>query len=148
VKDMTRWVGDGGMPIISAIGASIDSFGIDGDEALGWSAGHWTPTPLACNPHGVVQAGVHSVVLDAVMNFAVNTGLDGKDRSRATLEMKAETMRVAQAGDKLVVRGDVIRLAKQVAYAEGAVRDERGRLVSRSTGTFLLHREDAEPSRS
>ena len=148
MKDMSRWIGDGGMPIIAAIGASIDSYGVDGDEALGWAAGQWTPTPLACNPHGIVQAGVHSVVLDAVMNFAVNTGLDGRDRSRATLEMKAETMRVAEAGDNLVLRGDVIRLAKQVAYAEGAVRDERGRLISRSTGTFLLHREDAASSRS
>jgi acyl-coenzyme A thioesterase PaaI-like protein len=33
-------------------------------------------------------------------------------------------------------------MARQVAYAEGTVRDGEDRLVSRSTGTFLLHRED------
>jgi acyl-coenzyme A thioesterase PaaI-like protein len=36
-------------------------------------------------------------------------------------------------------------MAKQVAFAEASVRDAEGRLVSRSTGTFLLHREPAAP---
>jgi acyl-coenzyme A thioesterase PaaI-like protein len=75
------------------------------------------------------------------MNFAVNAGLEGRDRTRATLEMKTETMRVANAGDQLAVRGEVVRSAKQVAYAEATVRDATGQIVSRATGTFLLHRE-------
>ncbi|HZQ27230.1 MAG TPA: PaaI family thioesterase [Acidimicrobiales bacterium] len=132
---MNRWLGDGGMAIIAAIGARFDSYG----DA--WVDGTWVPTDLACNPHGIVQAGVHSVVLDAAMNFAINAGLDGKDRTRATLEMKAETMLPAAAGTSYAVRGDVVRMAKQVAFAEATVRDADGRLVSRSTGTFLLHRE-------
>jgi uncharacterized protein (TIGR00369 family) len=75
------------------------------------------------------------------MNFAVNAGLDGRDRSQATLEMKTETMRAARAGETLKVRGAVVRMARQVAYVEATVHDADGRLVSRSTGTFLLHRE-------
>jgi uncharacterized protein (TIGR00369 family) len=142
MKDMDRWLGDGGMAIIGAIGGTLDDYGVaDGGE--GWVTGAWQPTAMACNPHGIVQAGVHSVILDAAMNFAVNTSLDGRDRTRATLEMKTETMRVANAGDHLAVRGDVVRLAKQVAYAEASVRDREGRMVSRATGTFLLHREPA-----
>ncbi len=39
---------------------------------------------LACNPHGIVQAGSHSVIPDAATNFAINPGLQGKDRTRAT----------------------------------------------------------------
>jgi uncharacterized protein (TIGR00369 family) len=132
---MTRWLGDGGMPVIEAIGASFEEYGD------GWATARWSPTPLACNPHGVVQAGVHSVVLDAAMNFAINAGLDGKDRTRATLEMKAELMLPAAAGAEYSVRAEVSRMAKQVAFAEAAVRDTDGRLISRSTGTFLLHRE-------
>ncbi len=138
---MDRWLGDGGMPVIAAIGASFDSYGDEGDGA-GWAVASWTPTELACNPHGIVQAGVHSVVLDAAMNFAVNSGLDGRDRTRATIEMKTETMRPARGGEALAVRGSVARMARQVAYAEATVRDAEGRLVSRATGTFLLHRED------
>ena len=33
-----------------------------------------------------------------------------------------------------------MRMAKQVAFVEAAVRDERGRLVSRATATFLIYR--------
>jgi uncharacterized protein (TIGR00369 family) len=142
MKDMDRWLGDGGMAIIGAIGGSLDAYGVaEGGE--GWATGSWQPTPLACNPHGIVQAGVHSVILDAAMNFAINTCMEGRDRARATLEMKTETMRVANAGDHLAVRGEVVRMAKQVAYAEATVRDPEGRIVSRATGTFLLHREPA-----
>jgi uncharacterized protein (TIGR00369 family) len=137
-KNMERWLGDGGMPIIAALGGAFDAYGADLD---GWASGTWVPTALACNPHGIVQAGVHSVLLDAAMNFAINAGLTGKDRTRATLEMKTEIMRVANAGDQLVLRGEVSRQAKVVAYAESTIRSSDGSLVSRSTGTFLLHRE-------
>ena len=39
-------------------------------------------------------------------------------------------------------------MAKQVAYAEASVSDADGQLVSRSTGTFLLHRPDDRPPRT
>lgn len=138
---MSRWLGDGGMPVLAALGVSFDDYGIEDDDRAGWASASWEPKPFACNPHGIVQAGVHSVVLDAAMNFAVNAGLPGKDRTRATLEMKTETMRPAAVGERLSVRGAVMRLAKQVAFAEARIEDSKGRLVSRSTGTFLLHRD-------
>src|SRR4051812_10236371 len=142
MKNMDRWLGDGGMQVIDAIGGSFDGYGC-GEDGRGWVAAAWTPTPLACNPHGIVQAGVHSVLLDAAMNLAINSSLDGRDRTRATLELKAETMRVAKAGEHLMLRGEVTRMAKQVAFAEATVRDPDGGLVSRSTGTFLLHRDES-----
>ena len=113
MKDMDRWLGDGGMPIIEAVGARFESYGCD-EQGRGWVKASWSPGPLACNPHGIVQAGVHSVLLDAAMNFAINTELEGK----------------------------VVRMARQVAYAEAAARDPEGQLVSRSTGTFLLLRAE------
>jgi uncharacterized protein (TIGR00369 family) len=139
-RDMDRWLGDGGMPIIAAVGASLDRYGVDGED-LGWVEGSFSPEPLACNPQGMVQAGVHSVLLDACMNFAINAGLAGRDRARATLELKTETMRPATTGESYVLRGEVVRMARQVAYAEGSIRDATGGLVSRSTGTFLLQRD-------
>jgi acyl-coenzyme A thioesterase PaaI-like protein len=139
-KDMDRWLGDGGMALLSGIGASLDAYGVDGED-LGWVAGRFAPTELACNPHGTVQAGVHAVVLDAAMNFAINAALRGRDRTRGTLELKCETMRAASLGGSYAVRGEVTRMAKQVAFAEATVRDLDEVLVSRATGTFLLHRE-------
>jgi acyl-coenzyme A thioesterase PaaI-like protein len=80
------------------------------------------------------------------MNFAINSALPGKARTRGTLEMKTECMRPAMRGDTYALRGEVVRMAKQVAYGEASVRDADGALVSRATGTFLLHRPDpAEP---
>ncbi len=139
IRDMDRWLGDGGMELIGVVGASFDDYGVDGED-LGWVNGVFVPDPRACNPHGVVQAGVHGLVLDAAMNFAINAALAHRDRTRATLEMKVETMRPAQAGEPYRLRGEVVRLARQVAYAEARITDAKDRLVSRSTGTFLLHR--------
>ena len=140
-KDMSRWLGDGGMAILAGVGLSFDDYGIEDDDRAGYATATWVPTALACNPHGTVQAGVHAVVLDAAMNFATNAGLTGRDRTKATLEMKTETMLPAVAGESYAVRGAVMLQAKQVAFAEARVEDSSGRLVSRATGTFLLHRD-------
>jgi uncharacterized protein (TIGR00369 family) len=139
-RDMDRWLGDGGMPLIAQVGGTLDGYGVDGED-LGWVQGSFDPDTLACNPHGVVQAGVHCLLLDACMNFAINAALEGRDRTQATLELKTETMRPARAGERYQLRGEVVRMARQVAYAEGTVRDGAGELVSRATATFLLYRE-------
>ncbi len=144
IKDMDRWLGDGGMELIGTVGASFDDYGVDGED-LGWVMGTFTPSKQACNPHGIVQAGIHGLLLDAAMNFAINAALPGRARTRGTLEMKIETMRPALEGESYGLRGDVVRLARQVAYAEAGVTDADGRLISRSTGTFLLHRPDDGP---
>jgi acyl-coenzyme A thioesterase PaaI-like protein len=140
-KDMDRWLGDGGMPIIGLVGGAFTGYGVDGED-LGWVAGTFTPEELACNPHGITQAGIHSLLLDACMNFAINAALPGRDRTRGTLEMKTETMRPAAIDVRFGIRGEVVRMAKQVAYGEASVHDESGLLISRATGTFLLHRPD------
>jgi uncharacterized protein (TIGR00369 family) len=127
------------MPLIAAVGGSFQSYGVDGED-LGWVEGTFEPSALACNPRGQVQAGVHSLLLDAAMHFAVNAALDRSDRARATLELKTETMRPATQGKTYRLRGEVVRLARQVAYAEAWVRDGGDAVVSRSTGTFLLLR--------
>jgi uncharacterized protein (TIGR00369 family) len=138
-KDMDRWLGDGGMPIIAAIGAAFEHYGVDGED-LGWVAGTFVPTQLACNPHGAVQAGVHGVVLDAAMNFAINAALVGRDRTEATIEMTSELLRPAMLSKRYATRGFVVRLTRQIAYAEATMVDESEKLISRASGTFLVHR--------
>jgi acyl-coenzyme A thioesterase PaaI-like protein len=143
-KDMDRWLGDGGMPIIALVGGTFTTYGVDGED-LGWVAGTFIPEELACNPHGITQAGIHSLLLDASMNFAINAAMSGRDRTRGTLEMKTETMRPVLKGTTYTLRGDVVRMAKQVAYGEATLRDAEGTLMSRATGTFLLYRDEATP---
>jgi uncharacterized protein (TIGR00369 family) len=143
-RNMDRWLGDGGMPIIALVGGALTAYGVDGED-LGWVGGTFTPEELACNPQGVAQAGIHALLLDACMNFAINAALPGRDRARGTLDMKTETMRPARRGTPYVLRGEVVRMARQVAYAEAVLRDQDGTLTSRATGTFLLHREEQKP---
>ena len=38
IKDMDRWLGDGGMELIGTVGASFDDYGVDGED-LGWVTG-------------------------------------------------------------------------------------------------------------
>jgi uncharacterized protein (TIGR00369 family) len=140
---MERWLGDGGMAIIGALGGSFETYGVDGED-LGWVSGTFLPAELACNPHGSVQAGVHAVLLDAAMNFAINAALRGRDRTQATIEFTVELMRPASSGERYALRGDVVRLARQIAHAEATLLNESGALVSRATGTFLVHRAQGD----
>jgi uncharacterized protein (TIGR00369 family) len=137
---MDRWLGDGGMAIIGAVGGALRAYGVDGED-LGWVEGTFEPTPLAANPHGTVQAGVHAVLLDAAMNFAINAALTGGDRTAATIELATELLRPASTGAVYRLRGEVVRLARQIAHAEATLSDDQGDLVSRASGTFLVHRE-------
>jgi uncharacterized protein (TIGR00369 family) len=135
---MDQSLGDGGMALLAQLGISFDEYG------EGWATAKWTPTELACNPAGTVHGGVYGVVHDAAMNFATNAALDSGDRA-ATLELKYSTMRAAQAGDALTVRGEVVRLARQVAYLETAIHDPTGEPVSKGTGTFFVRRKADRP---
>lgn len=122
------------MPLLAQLGLTFDEYGD------GWAAATWLPTELACNPLGPVHGGVYGVIHDAAMNFATNSALESGDRA-TTLDVSYQTMRPAEAGQSHAVRGQVVRVAKQVAYVESTVRDGDGELVSRATATFLLRRK-------
>lgn len=133
---MDRSLGDGGMPLLDQLGLAFDDYGD------GWAAATWLPTELACNPLGPVHGGVYGVIHDAAMNFATNSALESGDRA-TTLDVSYQTMRPAESGQQLTVRGEVVRVAKQVAYVESTVRDADGEIVSRATATFLLRRRQS-----
>jgi len=140
---MDRWLGDGGMALIGAVGGAFESYGVDGED-LGWVTGTFLPSELACNPHGSVQAGVHALLLDAAMNFSINAALVGRDRTQGTIEMTTELLRPALLGEHYRLRGDVVRLTRQIAYAEATLTSLEDKLVSRATGTFLIQRDERD----
>ncbi len=133
---MDKSLGDGGMPLLGRLGVTFDAYG------EGWATATWAPTELACNPLGGVHGGVFGVIHDAAMNFATNSALESGDRA-VTLDVAYQTIRPAASDDALTVRGEVVRLAKQVAYATSIVRDAGGELVSSGTATFLVRRRAA-----
>ncbi|MCU1459068.1 MAG: hypothetical protein JWL73_3160 [Actinomycetia bacterium] len=132
---MERFLGDGGMALLATFGVAFDGYGD------GWAEAAWTPTEPCANPQGIVQGGVHGVVLDAAMNFAMLAALERGDNG-ATLEFHVSTMRPARVADPLRVRGEVVRLARSVAYLEAKIRNAEGELVSQATGTFIVRRRE------
>jgi len=124
------------MPLLAQLGVAFDTYG------EGWATASWVPTELACNPLGQVHGGVYGVIHDAAMNFATNSALESGDRA-ATLDLAYQTMRGVDAGQPLAVRGEIVRLSRQVAYVESTVRDAEGELVSRGTGTFFVRRKQS-----
>jgi acyl-coenzyme A thioesterase PaaI-like protein len=76
------------------------------------------------------------------MNFAINASLDGKDRTKATLEMKTDCMKGAVLGDALTVSGKLDRMTKLIAFSSAEIRNEKDEVICRSSGTFMIHRAD------
>lgn len=132
---MDRSLGDGGMPLLGLLGLGFERYG------EGWVEATWVPTDLACNPAGTVHGGVYGVVHDAAMNFAANSAMESGDRA-ATLTVSYSTLRPAAAGDRLAVRGEVVRLARRVAFLEVTVGNGDGEPISKATGTFALRRRE------
>ena len=137
VRDMDRSLGDGGMPLLAQLGVDFQRYG------EGWVEAAWTPTDLACNPAGGVHGGVFGVIHDAAMNFATNSAL-AKGEFGATISISYSTLRGATAGDALAVRGEVVRVTKQIAYLSTTISNAEGEPVSTATGTFFLRRRPAE----
>ena len=136
---MDKALGDGGMALLGQLGVDFLRYG------EGWVEAAWTPTESACNPVGGVHGGVYAVVHDAAMNFATNSSLE-RGESGATISITYATMRGAKAGDELKVRGEVLRLARQIAYLETTITNAESQVVSKASGTFILRRRDAAPS--
>ena len=134
---MDKALGDGGMPLLGQLGVDFQHYG------EGWVEAAWTPTESACNPVGGVHGGVYAVVHDAAMNFATNSALE-RGESGATISITYSTMRGAKAGDALTVRGEVVRLARQIAYLETTITNGDGEKVSTASGTFILRRRDPD----
>lgn len=133
---MDRFLGDGGMPLLTTFGVTFDAYG------EGWAEAAWVPTGPTANPQGIVQGGVHGVLLDAAMNFAMLAALERGDTG-ATLDFQVSTMRPARVGDELRARGEVVRLARSVAYLEATIRNPEQEIVSRATGTFIVRRRES-----
>ena len=134
---MDKALGDGGMALLGQLGVDFQRYG------EGWVEATWTPTDSACNPVGGVHGGVYAVVHDAAMNFATNSALERGDRC-ATISITYGTMRAANGGDELTVRGEVVRLTRQIAYLETSITSADGEIVSKATGTFILRRKQQE----
>ncbi len=134
MRDLDRYLGNGGMPLLDTLGVAFTEYG------AGWSAAGWDVTDACANPAGIVQAGIHATALDAAMYFALVAALEKGERG-ATLHLSVQTVRPARTGDALQLRGQTTRVGRTVAYCSATIT--RGdEIIATATGTFAVMRGD------
>ncbi len=88
------------------------------------------------NSRGVVHGGVVASLLDNALGSAVLSSIPQEWRC-ATISLSVQFLEAAREG-RLVATSRILRKGKRVAFAEGEVRDEAGRLVAAAQGSFHL----------
>ena len=95
----------------------------------------YTPLPEHLNSFHVTHGGALMTLQDVVMATAARSV--EQDMGVVTIEMKTSFMRPAPGdGSKLTARGRLIHRTATMAFTEGSVYDDQGRICSHATGTF------------
>jgi uncharacterized protein (TIGR00369 family) len=90
------------------------------------------------NPIGVVHGGLAATLLDSAMGAAVHSTLP-QGQGYTTLETKFNLVRAVTADTGPIgAEGRVVNRGRQVATAEGYLRDEAGKLLAHGTSTCLI----------
>ena len=95
----------------------------------------YTPLPEHLNSFHVTHGGALMTLQDVVMATAARSVQ--QDMGVVTIEMKTSFMRPAPGdGSKLTAKGRLIHRTATMAFTEGTVFDDQGRICSHATGTF------------
>ncbi len=90
------------------------------------------------NPIGVVHGGLAATLLDSAMGASVHSTLP-QGQGYTTLETKFNLVRAVTADTgPIKAEGRVVNRGRQVATAEGYLRDEAGKLLAHGTSTCLV----------
>ena len=90
-----------------------------------------------CNPAGFVQGGILSAMLDDTMGPAVFVMTEGRLYT-ATISMTVNFLASAKVGP-IIGEAKVVQLGKTIAFIEGKLMDEAGRvLATASTNARLV----------
>jgi len=90
---------------------------------------------LLLNPMKQVQGGYLCAMLDEAMSVACMVA-SGMTAVAPTLEMKTSFFRPGMPG-KIKGIGRVVKWGRQVAFTEGELFDDQGRLLAKATGTAI-----------
>lgn len=98
-----------------------------------------------CNMWGGIQGGMVAAMLDDVMSLAVGLDLEWGQIS-PTLELKVSMLAPARPG-RILGAGRVIKRGRSVAFIEGELTDEDGKLLATasSTATFVTLKKKPAP---
>ena len=123
------------IPFVDHLGVTLEKFE-DGQSIL-----HFTPQVHHQNSFGVTHGGAVMTLLDVAMAHAArsrNLSLPDGGPGLVTIEMKTSFMRPGQG--RIRVIGQVLQGTISLAFTEGRVLDEQGRLCAHATATFKFLR--------
>jgi uncharacterized protein (TIGR00369 family) len=126
------------IPFVEALGFELHAFG-DGQAELRLDV-----RELHLNSWSVAHGGVLMTMLDVAMAHAArSTNRNDPDIGEhgpgvATIEMKTTFMRPAEGASRAV--GKLLDRTTTMAFTEGSVFDQSGRLCAHATGTFKFLR--------
>lgn len=93
-------------------------------------------TTFMHNSLGVVHGGITTTLIDSTMGSLVNRSLP-EGLYAVTTELKMNFIRAAKTGT-LRSEAKIIHRGRQLVFLEGSVYDERDRLISHATATFMI----------
>jgi len=133
--DFMKRIADGELPA-----APIAShFGMDLIEvAPGTVTFRCVPDESHYNPIGTVHGGLVCTLLDSALGCATHTTLPAGS-GYTSIEIKVNYLRPVSAGNgALTCRGRVTKPGRRVAFAEGEVVDDQGKVVATASGSLLV----------
>ena len=125
------------IPFVEQLGFELLSMsGGEAEVALDLTDAH-------LNSWSVAHGGVLMTLLDVAMAHAARSDGGPEGPGVVTVEMKTSFMRPGEG--KLLAKGKLLHRSTTMAFCEGSVLDEHGKLCAHATGTFKYLR--ALPSR-
>ena len=85
---------------------------------------------------GAMQGGLITCLADEAIAHAVITTL-AENETTVTIEIKTNFMYPVSGGE-LTAKGSLIKRGRSVIVGEAVVTNEKGKLVAKSTGTFMV----------
>ena len=93
------------------------------------------PDDRMLNPTGTVQGGIVAAMLDDTMGPALLVATRG-ELVASTIDMSVSFLRPVKPG-RVIGRGRVVRLGRQVAFLEAELCDEAGVVLARATSSAV-----------
>ncbi|WP_249171870.1 PaaI family thioesterase [Erythrobacter sp. JK5] len=132
---MTKIYEEQRSPSAALMGSEFVSFDADKGELTT----RFTPSPSFASPRGAVQGGLIAGFLDEVMGGALLAVTDhGEGEIRLPLNLDMNLTFVAMVPlEPITAKGRVVKHGQRVAFLEGELYDQSGKLLARATSTAL-----------
>lgn len=118
-------------PSAELMGSEFVSF----DEEASELTTRFTPPPEFASPRGAVQGGLIAGFLDEVMGGALLAS-SGGERLPLNLDMNLTFVSMVPIAP-IIAKGQVVKAGRRIAFLEGELFDENGKLLARATSTAI-----------